>query len=132
MGGEPPKSDKTATDSVVDSAPESSVAFHFIKSNSFRVVYANGAYGGITPRGEIHASFYNERSAIPRMIVHRIEEGTLGEPLEIVTRGGIVREVEVDLVMSPETAMDVGNWLIENAKKILELQEQSEGQDDSN
>ena len=37
----------------------------YIKSNLFRVVVADGAFGGLTPRGNIHIDFWSERRAIP-------------------------------------------------------------------
>jgi hypothetical protein len=83
------------------------VAFEYIKSQSFRVVRADGAVGGITPQGFVHAALYSERLAIPQKIMHRISsDGRLGEqvPERTVTRGSIIREMEIDLFLSADTA----------------------------
>jgi hypothetical protein len=38
---------------------------HYIKSKDFRVIYAEGAWGGPSPHGMIAFSLYNERPPIP-------------------------------------------------------------------
>lgn len=93
-----------------------SITFHFIKSNSFRVMHVSGAYGGITPRAEVHAAIYSERSPIPRQIRQAIAaDNQLGEVLEQTQRDGVIREVEADLVMAPDVARSFGQWLIDKA-----------------
>ena len=47
--------------------------FDFIKSNFFRVIKADGAFGGISPNGSIHMALYSERSAIPTKTFHSLE-----------------------------------------------------------
>ena len=44
------ENDKARSDSDV---VQSKVEFHYIKSNHFRVIHADGVYGGATPRGFI-------------------------------------------------------------------------------
>ena len=59
-------------------------------------------------------AIYNERHAIPREMVQEIKpDGTLGEVIqsETVVREGIVREMEVDVLMNVEVAKGVINWL---------------------
>jgi hypothetical protein len=53
--------------------------------------------------------------------VHVIKpDGSLGEPVAdmTVTRGGVVRELEVGLIMSADAAENIGKWMIENAQKL--------------
>jgi hypothetical protein len=106
------------TSSAAD-AP-SSVVFNYVKSKYFRVVYATGAFGGITPQGMIHACLYNERTAIPRRVRHTMDsEGRLSETFEVIeTREGLVREMEIDLILDLATAKSLRNWL---DKKIDQL-----------
>lgn len=101
-----------------------SVPFHYIKSNSFRVVHTDGAVGNVTPSGLIFVGFYSERSAIPQMMVHDITEtGQVGsEHLdERVGKKGIVREVEVGATMSVEVAQTVVAWLQEKIELVQKL-----------
>lgn len=90
------------------------VVFDYLKSPQFRTVYAAGTIGAVTPNGHIHFSLFNERPAIPRQMVHRLtEQGKLGEEIteRRVSREGIVREMEVDVVMTVETAKSFITWL---------------------
>jgi len=93
-----------------------SVPFHYIKSNLFRVIHTDGAVGNIAPSGLIFVGLYSERSAIPQMMVHDVTEtGQVGpERLsERLSKNGIVREVEVGATMSVETAITFVAWLQE-------------------
>lgn len=63
--------------------------FHYIKSRHFRVIHADGAFGGVTAKGYIHFAFYNERGAIPRITEVNIKaDGTTSK--EKTLRGGRV------------------------------------------
>lgn len=86
--------------------------FHYIKSNYFRVVHADGAVGGLTPSGMIHVALYNERPAIPKSVSHIIDEaGNLGRRVETDSRTGFVREIEVDTFITVATAESLVDWL---------------------
>lgn len=106
-----PKSDERATQDV---------AFHYIKSNQFRVIHGDGAAGGPSPDGEkIHFAIYSERIPIPTKVVHEVDsEGRLGKERSRESRGGIVREVEVDIVMSVRQAKILAEWLIAHVKNV--------------
>jgi hypothetical protein len=81
------------------------------KSNLFRVVHADGVYGGATPRGDVHMAIFSERSALPTAS-HFDVVGGIPQP-EIVTeaRTGVVRELEADVVMSLPVAIAAYAWL---------------------
>ena len=90
------------------------ISFEYLRSHHFRVIRADGAIGSITPNGHIHFALFNERPAIPRRIVHEFNaDGSLGEllPNETVSQGGIVREMEVDVFLTIETAKNIKEWL---------------------
>jgi hypothetical protein len=78
----------------------------FIKSAFFRVMCADGAIAGITPSGGIHVEFYNTRAAMPDRVTHVLDKGMLGDEIESerIATGGLVREVEGQIVMNRETA----------------------------
>ena len=102
------------------------VVFDYLKSAHFRVIYATGAIGGLTPEGNIHFALYNERPAIPRQMVHPLQDtGTLGDeiPERRVSREGIIREMEVDVILSREAAERLVGWL---QVKIDELKKRSQ------
>lgn len=119
----PPRQKKT--NRSAGKAGSAKVAFDYIKSSHFRVVRADGAIGALTPNGTIHFSLFSERPAIPRRLVHAIHpDGTLGPPLgaETISRGSIVREMEVDIFLRPEVAETLAAWL---AERITEAKQRA-------
>ena len=95
--------------------------FHYIKSNFFRVIHADGMHGGVSHNGSIHMALFNERPAIPQQVVHKVtKDGSLGSEIreERVTRDAIVREVAVEVLMSLRTAKSLHKWLGEHVKRL--------------
>jgi hypothetical protein len=101
------------------------IRFDYIKSNCFRVIRVDGAHGSPTPKGDaIQIALFSERNPIPQSEEYAItEQGNLGERLAQKTRGAIVREVEVEAILSIEMARLIEQWLhdkiamIEKAKR---------------
>jgi hypothetical protein len=97
--------------------------FDYIKSNFFRVIKADGAFGGLAPNGSVHMALYSERQALPTKIFHKVEPpGTLGPEIREKRQGtkAIVRELEVDAVMDIGAAVVLRNWLDD---KITQFQQ---------
>jgi hypothetical protein len=100
------------------------VAFEFIKGNFFRVIHADGVWGGLTPHFDIHMDFWSERHPIPKRIVFEVtEEGAIGPEQRDrrESRDAIVREVEVGVVMGIPEAIALRDWLdtkIEQATRL--------------
>jgi hypothetical protein len=93
--------------------PPKEIEFDFIKSNYFRVIKADGAFGGLSPTGAIHMGLYSERQPIPQKIFHSIQGNQLGPELQEKrqVRKSIVREMEVDVVMDIVQAIGLRQWL---------------------
>ena len=90
------------------------VPIDYLKSAQFRNVHVDGVIGSVTPSGHIHVATFCERPALPRRMVHHPNpDGTLGDaiPEETVSRGSIVRDMEVDLFFTPEVAKELRDWL---------------------
>ena len=106
------------------------VNFDYIKGQQFRVIHADGAIGGLTPNGHIHMSLYSERPPIPRRMVFTIEGSRLGNELlaERVVRDAIVREVDIDVIMTVDVAESLVTWLTE---KVIELRKMGETRKDT-
>jgi hypothetical protein len=96
------------------SASPTKLSFQHIKSNSFRILHADGATGGLTPRGQILVAFYNERLPIPESVTHHLgPDGVLGDEIieERKTKAGIIREVEIGVMMDVPVAQALHVWL---------------------
>lgn len=117
-----PVTDENAPD---DTAP-TQFEFHFIKSNFFRVVHVDGGIGGLTGRGYCHIALYNERAAIPKLMVRDImEKGELSPERTQEVLGdpnfGVVREVEVDLMLGEQAVRDLHEWFGRRVKDFDDL-----------
>lgn len=91
------------------------VTFDYIKSSAFRVVHGEGAFGGSGPRGNtVQFSVFSERWPIPKQTTHKLTEtGDLSDEIteRRNTRDAIMREVEVQIVMSTDNARVFAAWL---------------------
>lgn len=92
------------------------IEFHYQKSPHYRSVHVDGFYGGVTPRGYVAVSLFNERSPIPKHVVRRViaSDGkslTAGKEEIIETLHGIVRQVETTMYMDLNTAREFQLWL---------------------
>lgn len=101
--------------------------FDYIKSGQFRVVHADGAFLALTGQGGVTMSFFAERQPIPKRIVHKVNpDGSLGEEIQDqrVVRDAIVRDTEVAVTMSLETAKRLMTALDGILKKADDLMRQ--------
>jgi hypothetical protein len=94
------------------------IRVHNIKSNHFRVIHADGVWGGVTPHAMFHMVFFNERQAIPQELVMEVQGTNLTELRDRrVGKEGFVRELEVEVLMDLSTAQVVRDWLTRNLEQ---------------
>ena len=107
-----PKSPKKPT-------PPTEIQFDFIKSNFYRVVKADGVFGGLSPNGSFHLGIYSERMPYPQQMFHKVENGNMGaeEVAKRTGRKGILREMEVGISMDVAQAMALRTWLDDKIKQ---------------
>ena len=105
--------------------PPESMEFHYLKSGGFRVVHADGVWGGPTPRGYITMSFFSERAPIPRRISYKLNPSdgipqalTLGKELARDGKEGFVREVEVEVMIDLPMAKSLIRWLADKVRVL--------------
>lgn len=107
------------------------VNFDYIKASHFRVIHMDGAVGAVTPNGHINMSLFSERPPLPRRMVHELKENALGDEIkdQRVTRDAIIREMDVDVIMTIDVAESLRTWLrdrIEEANERLSGEKNSE------
>ena len=109
--------------------PPKTIRYHYIKSNSFRIVHADGVYGGSTPKGYLHLDFFSERFPIPQLVEHSVNKRIMSIPIEqlrdvplrVISAGGIEK---VEAIFGAIKLIDC-NVLITNedtAKALLKYQ----------
>lgn len=107
------------------------ITFVYEDAEEVRTIPATGAHGGPTPDGaSVVANLYVERASIPHHVSHQIDERgevDLSETSQQVSRGEVTREIQASLVMTPEHAMQFGQWLQENAQQAIEQRNQTYG-----
>jgi hypothetical protein len=107
--------------------PAKEVVFDYIKGEYFRVIHADGMIGGSTPQGNLHVAFFSERPPIPKRTVQTVNAlGALGDqiPEKTVVRDcTVVREMDVDVIMSFQVAEQFYKWLeqrLDEMKKMMQ------------
>jgi hypothetical protein len=106
------------------------VAFDYLKAPDFRVVWADGVVGSLTPGGQVHFALYAERPALPRRQVFKIDPaGGLGPevPEKQISRNSIVREMACDVFMTPQLAEQVAAFLLEKVAEHRKQQQKKNG-----
>jgi hypothetical protein len=95
----------------------------YVKSSTYRVVHADGVWGGPTPQGNIFMAPYAEHWTNPDSLVYEVAPGGRLTPERREVEQGITRELEVGIVMSLRTAKSLLEWL----RGRIEQMERSEG-----
>jgi hypothetical protein len=105
------------------------VEFKYVFADDYNPVYANGAFGGATPRGEVAVNFFVERPAIPYSQTFRLDaSGVLGPEVERSPgheHTVMVRYISTGVVMSLASAKLIRDWLARQIA-ILETRETSD------
>lgn len=100
------------------------VRIEFERSPSYRLIAADGAWGGPTPRGRILVNFFVDVPTSPLSVTHGLsDDGQLGpevdrSPALPETSPRVSREFEVGVLLSPEDAEGVGRWLLEQVELL--------------
>lgn len=106
---------------MAESTPPSSIKFFYEKAKLFRVIHVDGAIGGLTPTRDIFVSLYNQRTALPQTVEQNITpDGKLGTVTDTQGKHGIFREMEIGVVMTPEVAGQIAEFLMNNARAAKE------------
>ncbi len=103
----------------------SNITFKYIFPDDYNPVFVNGAWGGVTPSGELAISFYLERLGLPIKETHELtDEGKLGQIINREPEDQVaVRYIQNGIILTLDGAMTIYDWLgkkIKEAEKIKE------------
>ena len=85
----------------------------FSTSDDHQTVYANGVYGGMTSRGDMHMDFVTDRSERPESQTFKInKDGSLGRQVGEEGGNNVIRERQVSLFLKPDNAFSIATWLV--------------------
>jgi len=101
--------------------PEKPISIQFKKSEQYKTVAATGVCGGVNPAGEIVAQFFVEQVKLPKNLTLRVDptSGKIVEAVPDIEDNEYVRELQVAVVLRPDIAKSVGEWLIREANKTI-------------
>jgi hypothetical protein len=95
------------------------IRFIYNKPDDYEILYVNGVFGGVTPRGDINCHFFFEYPLIPKAQEFEIEEGKLGKELVKATNTSPVnRDLKVGIVFKAEDAESIANWILDKVKLL--------------
>ena len=100
------------------------VSFKYTYAEQFKVLYANGVWGGPNAHGDIVMNFFIERQKPPEETTHIIlPEGKLDEKSRTPKKDLLIREFQTSVILNLSIAKSVREWLndkievLENAIK---------------
>jgi hypothetical protein len=99
------------------------IKFKYIFKDDYNPKYVNGAFGGISPQGEIVINFYLERVALPRSQTYAFNQGMVLKEIANEREPGdhetsVVRFVENGIVLDLAHAEDIHRWLGDHIKNL--------------
>lgn len=91
------------------------VKFKYVFDKTYNQQYANGAFGGITPHGEVVVNFYFERSGLPYEQTFSLkDDGTIGDLVQTEPEEfKFVRYIQNGIILSRQDARGIAEWLLE-------------------
>ena len=111
--------------------PPEEITFVYEDADEVPTLATTGAQGGPTPDGaSVVANLYVERASIPHHVSHQIDERgevDLSETSQQVSRGEVTREMQASLILTPEHAMQLGQWLQDRARQAIQRRREAYG-----
>jgi len=97
-----------------------SVRFTYAPAPEFRRISVSGVIGGMTPHGLLLANLFFEKHQLPAEQMGTVHEDGRLELHPVTTPVPIIeRELQVALVLTPESALSVAQWLKDNAEAAI-------------
>ena len=91
----------------------------FSRAEGYRRIPATGAWGGVSPNGEIVFDFFVEHRQNPERMEVEVRKGEIIEKKRYPDPLPIIRESQVGIVLRPDIAKSVGEFLINYADQAL-------------
>lgn len=85
------------------------------------VEYVNGAFGSLNNHGEFLIHFFKDVNNLPKELTVSIENGKA--PKDIFNNdNGFTRNVVSSIILSPEVAKGIAEWMLNNINQIKLLE----------
>lgn len=102
------------------------VKFSYDKPEDYKPLYVNGAYGGMTPKGELMVHFFMEYADIPLEDDiplddkgRRINEETVRTIRKDVPSNTLAlkREIRAGVIIPPQQIKNIATWMTDHLEK---------------
>jgi hypothetical protein len=96
------------------------ITFEYTYSLDHKIIYANGAFGGPTGKGDIRISFFIETPKVPNSETFILDDKGLGEKIDIKSESTYpirTREFQISILLSIDNAETIAKWLTEQVNK---------------
>jgi hypothetical protein len=103
------------------------ITFKYVFPDDYNPKYVNGAYGGVSSKGEIIISFFLERHSIPRKASYELA-GTelINEKLDPENKKSMfIRFIECGITLNETGAVEIYNFLGKHIEKLKALKQES-------
>lgn len=91
------------------------VKFVYKDADDYKVIYVNGAQGGITTQREFKFDLYQEYIERPSEEIRTIDGIKISDPIKSESEGEemtVVRERKIGVTFSPDKARSLADWII--------------------
>jgi len=91
------------------------IKIYFSKTKDYKIIPATGAWGGVSPSGDIFFDLFIDKRDNPEYLELKVDSNNKTEE---VGRGEqkSVRESQIGIILRPDNALVIGKWLIEKAE----------------
>lgn len=89
----------------------------FTRASDYQVIPATGAWGGLSPSGEVVFDLYVEKRQNPERLEIETIEGKLTKETRHPDPQPFIREAQIGVVLRPDIAKVIGEFLIDLADK---------------
>jgi len=85
----------------------------------YKIYPANGAWGGVSGRGDVILHFFVERHVVPEEEVQTIKEDGSLAPIERKPQEELqlARDMQVGILVNREQAVGIANWILQKVKQ---------------
>ncbi len=107
--------------SDADQAPDR-IKIDWEYDKNYRVVAANGMWGGLTTRGDLHIDFFVESNRLPTSdemsLVKQGESGAYKEQRTEPQQGAIVRRIQVGVLIPKQHVASFMRWFKDKHQQL--------------
>ncbi len=102
------------------------VEIFFEEDPNYKLIAANGMWGGVTTKADFRLDFFVESVGVPESIKHRVTpEGIIGDEISRNPPPKIVRQLQVGILLSVDNAEAMANFIKDRVTEFRKLQQKA-------